>query len=123
MTVYSPGAAESLAPLLNESAAGEGEISSPEATRERAFQIGRLATQCTAAVVAGNREDVIKSSAGFVEGLLNLWADQGVDPAAVWVELHCRTEMGELCFQLSRVPGRLKKRRAGAWRIATSKLP
>lgn len=77
----------------------------------------------TAAVMAGDRERVVTGSADFLEALLAVWEDQGVDPQTVWSELYARIEMGELSLKLSRAPGRRRTARHGPWRVATSKLP
>lgn len=123
MTTPSSGAVETLAPLLDALAEREGVVSDDNETRHLAGTLGLVMAECTAAVIEGDREEVIRTSAGFVRGLIAIWADQGLDPDAVWTELHCRIEMGELCLRLSRASGPHKGRRKGPWRVATSKLP
>lgn len=123
MTTPSSGAVETLAPLLHAQVKREGVVSDDKETRHLAGILGLVMAECTAAVIEGDREEVIRSSAGFIRGLVAIWGDQGLDPDAVWTELHCRIEMGELCLRLSRASGPHKGRRKGPWRVATSKLP
>ncbi|NHN84917.1 phosphoribosyl-ATP pyrophosphatase [Acetobacter musti] len=84
---------------------------------------GAVSVECAIAAVAGDRPGVVRGSAAFMEALFRLWAEQDLDPEAVWNELHARIEMGELSLRLSRAPGRHRTRRVGPWRVATSKLP
>lgn len=123
MTAYTPGAAETLAAILPCDREKEPVPPQSEETRSVALAMGGLMAQCAMAAITKDRETVITSSAGFVCELLALWEDQGIDAEAVWIELHGRIEVGELCHQMSRAPGRLKGRRKAAWRVATSKLP
>ncbi|MCH4092591.1 phosphoribosyl-ATP pyrophosphatase [Acetobacter sp.] len=123
MTIRSSGAVESLAPLLHALAQQERERSDDAKTRRLARTLGLVTAECATAVIEGDREEVVRSSAGFIRELVAIWADQGLDPDAVWTELHCRIEMGELCLRLSRASGPHKGRRKGPWRVATSKLP
>ncbi|GBQ25125.1 phosphoribosyl ATP pyrophosphatase [Acetobacter estunensis NRIC 0472] len=126
MTGSQPGAAATLAPFLERKADGEQPVS-PEIrslrTRTLACELGGEAAVCAAAAMMQDRTTVVDSSARFLEGLVALWKDQGVDPDTIWNELHARIEMGELSLKLSLLPGRPKMARKRPWRVATSKLP
>lgn len=123
MTSSSSGATESLVPLLRATVKREDVAPDEDVTRHLAGVLGLVMAECTAAAIEGDREEVVRSSAGFIKGLIAIWADQGLDPDAVWTELHCRIEMGELCMRLNHASGLHKGRRKGPWRVATSKLP
>ncbi|GEN63776.1 nucleoside triphosphate pyrophosphohydrolase family protein [Acetobacter oeni] len=120
MTKSSPDAATSLLSLLSREPAEAGSSD----TRETASEFGSIAVDCTIAAIAGNHPGVVRGSAAFLEALLTLWHEQGLNPNTVWNELHARIEMGELSLRLSRAPGRHRSGRIGRpWRVATSKLP
>ncbi|MBO1326098.1 phosphoribosyl-ATP pyrophosphatase [Acetobacter sp. TBRC 12305] len=88
-------------------------------------KVGLHATNCTAALIANRRDDIIRESASFLKALEQLWAHETVDPADIWTELLRRLEVAELLHQLNQPPHR--KKRSGKvprpWRITTSKLP
>lgn len=119
MTRRSPDAIAGLSRLIARHAARQP----PEDISRVAAEFGSIAVDCTVAAIARDPEEIVQGSAAFLDALFRLWRDQDLDPAAVWHELHARIEMGELSFRLSRTPGRHRSRRAGPWRVATSKLP
>jgi phosphoribosyl-ATP pyrophosphohydrolase len=95
------------------------------ATMRVCQKAGLHAANCTAAFIAGRRQDVIRESAQFIRSLEEIWRVQDVPPEEVWTELLRRLEVSELLHRLNQPPHRRKEigRRARAWRITTSKLP
>ncbi|MFT8368999.1 phosphoribosyl-ATP pyrophosphatase [Acetobacter papayae] len=95
------------------------------ATMRVCQKAGLHATNCTAAFIAGRRQDIIRESAQFLLALEEIWRAQDMPPAEVWTELLRRLEVSELLHRLNQPPHRRKAvgRRARAWRITTSKLP
>ena len=99
---------------------------SPKPATMRVCQkAGLHATNCTAAFIAGRRQDIIRASAQFLLALEEIWRTQDMPPGEVWTELLRRLEVSELLHRLNQPPHRRKSvgRRARAWRITTSKLP
>lgn len=123
MTSYSPGAAESLGPLLNGQAQSGKHAQTEEQMRNIVSEMGRVMTQCTMAAITDDRTMIVRTGAEFMNVMIQLWDCQGIDASAIWAELHCRIELGELYHRLNQVPGRFKGPRRGMAHIATSKLP
>ncbi len=68
-----------------------------------AQKVGEEAVETALAAVALGPEAVVLESADLLYHLLVLWADSGVDPAAVWMELERRVGTSGLTEKRNRL--------------------
>ena len=71
-------------------------------TAKVAQKFGEEAVECLIEAVAGNPAGVVSESADVLYHLMVLWADAGVDPAAVWTELHRREGVSGIAEKAAR---------------------
>ena len=83
------------------------------------------AEECVMDLIAQDHAGLVAHSADVLDGLLRIWAEQGVEAEDVWTELDRRTRMGNLLLSLNMTrrraaPATARKR---SWKIRTTKLP
>ena len=83
------------------------------------------AEECVMDLIAQDHAGLVAHSADVLDGLLRIWAEQGVEAEDVWTELDRRTRMGNLLLSLNmtRRRGTPPTARKRSWKIRTTKLP
>jgi phosphoribosyl-ATP pyrophosphohydrolase len=86
-------------------------------------RFGTQALGCVSDAMIRDREALVRHSADLLATLLAIWAETGLDPREVWVELHKREQLGSLLMQLNQAQSQVPRRVLKPWRVDSTKLP